>query len=66
MQEFKVQGMTCNHCVMAVKKSILQADEKAKVDVDLPSGAVKVESTLTSAQIADRIVDAGYAVTSGR
>lgn len=66
MQEFKVQGMTCNHCVMAVKKSIKEADAAAKVDVDLPTGSVKVESTLTSAQIADRITDAGYAVTSGR
>lgn len=66
MQEFKVQGMTCNHCVMAVKKSIMEADAAAKVDVDLPTGSVKVESTLTSAQIADRITDAGYAVTSGR
>lgn len=66
MQEFKVQGMTCNHCVMAVKKSVQTADAQAKVDVDLASGTVKVESGLSADQIAERITQAGYVVVSGR
>ena len=31
---FQVQGMTCGHCEMAVKKAIARLDPDAKVEID--------------------------------
>ena len=40
---FQVQGMTCGHCEMAVKKAIVRLDPEAKVTIDRPAGKVEVE-----------------------
>ena len=31
---FQVQGMTCGHCEMAVKKAVLRLDAHAQVQID--------------------------------
>ena len=43
---FQVQGMTCGHCEMAVKKAIVRLDPEAKVTIDRTAGKVEVESCL--------------------
>jgi copper chaperone len=63
MYEFRVDGMTCSHCVSAVTRSVLHADGAAKVKVDLFANLVHVESTTDIDVIKDAIIDAGYAVT---
>lgn len=65
MYEYTVEGMSCNHCVMAVKKSVGAADPAAKVEVDLATQTVKVESTAAKEVIASRIEEAGYPVLAG-
>jgi len=60
MTSFDVRGMTCGHCVKAVTASIHEIDPAAKVDVDLASGVVKVESGRPADAIAKAIVEAGY------
>jgi copper chaperone len=60
MQRFNVQGMTCGHCVKAVTTAIKDEDSAAVVQVDLPTGEVQVESTLTAEQIIGLIVAEGY------
>ncbi len=63
MYELHVEGMTCNHCVSAVTKSVLHVDGAARVKVDLPANTVHVESTADLGVIKDAIIEAGYPVT---
>ena len=41
---FTVTGMTCGHCVASVTEEVTKIDGVTGVDVDLPTGAVKVTS----------------------
>jgi len=61
MAEFKVEAMSCGHCVRAVTEAIRAADPAAKVDVDLTSKAVRVESSRPRAELAQALAEAGYA-----
>lgn len=64
MYEFKVEGMTCNHCVQAITKSLTKLDSRAKVNVDLASKLVKVDSVEDPKTLAAEIEEAGYTVVS--
>lgn len=66
MYEFTVDGMSCNHCVMTVKKSVAATDSTAKVEVDLKTKKVTVESNIDKAVIAASIEEAGYPVLAGK
>jgi copper chaperone len=66
MYEYTVRGMTCNHCIMAVKKSVEAVDPSATVEVNLATQKVKVESKASRDVIAARIEEAGYPVLAGR
>lgn len=63
MIEFQVEGMSCQHCVAAVTKAIREQDGNARVDVQLESGRVRVESNAHADALRAAIVDAGYTVT---
>lgn len=62
MTEFQVQGMSCQHCVAAVTRSIQEIDPSAQVRVDLENGKVAVDSTQPEQALKDAIDDAGYTV----
>lgn len=64
MVELHVEGMTCNHCVNAVTRSVKAVDANAQVNVDLASGRVRVESAALPHDISAAIEDAGYTVSS--
>lgn len=59
-----VQGMTCQHCVMAVKKGVGAVPGVSTVDVNLSQGLVVVESdeSVSRDDITVAIEDAGYDV----
>lgn len=61
-QVFDVQGMTCKHCVKAVTQAVQQLDPQARVQVDLDTRQVEVESGQTREAIAKAIADEGYTV----
>lgn len=61
MQVFKVQGMTCAHCVRAVTSAIQGQDPTAQVQVDLAKGEVKVQSQLEAEKVVGLIEEEGYA-----
>lgn len=63
-QTFKVTGMTCQHCVGTVQKAILKTDNTAKVQVELPSGLVSVNSSLPRSALIAAIEEEGYKVVS--
>lgn len=62
-KEYKIEGMSCNHCVMAVEKELnkLNIDYK-KVNI----GSVKLEfdpKKVSEEEIKNSIKDAGYSVS---
>ena len=61
MQVFRVEDMTCGHCVSTITKAIKAADKDAKVTIDLARHLVMVEPTEADAQaLSDAIAEAGY------
>jgi copper chaperone len=60
MQEFNVQGMSCQHCVAAITRAVQALDSDARVQVDLPAGRVSIESVLPEAELLRVLVDEGY------
>jgi copper ion binding protein len=64
MTTLKVKGMTCQHCVMAVKKALGFLDGVRNIDVDLSKGEVKLENSkgLAADKIREAIENAGYQV----
>jgi copper chaperone len=59
---FQVQGMTCGHCEMTVKKAIARLDPEAKVEIDRSTGKVDVHSSKAREEIAHAIADEGYEI----
>ena len=58
----KIEGMSCQHCVMAVKKEIQKLDVQ---NLDVKIGEVIVEfdeSKVNEDQIKDAVKEAGYIV----
>jgi Cu+-exporting ATPase len=64
MYELTVEDMTCKHCVGRVTKAVQEIDRQAKVDVDLPSKKVKIDSGADLDAIAKAIDAAGYPVSA--
>ena len=65
-QTFQVTGMTCGHCVAAVKEEVGAIAGVTDVAVDLASGDVTVASgrELTTAEVAAAVDEAGYELAS--
>ena len=59
---FDVQGMTCGHCEMAVKKAVMRLDPQAHIDIDRGHNKVVVQSEQTRESVAHAITDEGYQV----
>jgi len=62
MQLFKVQGMSCGHCVRAITQAVQARDQAAEVQVDLAAGEVRVASRLPAAEVIEAIAEEGYTV----
>lgn len=61
----KVQGMTCQHCVKAIEKSVGKLSGVAEVAVNLANGQVDVhmdERQVVEAELRAAIESAGYQV----
>ncbi|WP_137820364.1 heavy-metal-associated domain-containing protein [Pseudomonas sp. 2FG] len=64
MQRFKVQGMSCGHCVRAITQALQARDPLAEVQVDLAVGEVRVASQLPVTEVLQAIQAEGYTVTA--
>jgi copper chaperone len=60
--EFKVEGMSCQHCVAAVTRAIQEQDAGAQVQGDLPAGKVAIQSAASIDTLKAAIDEAGYTV----
>ena len=63
---FTVSGMTCDHCVRAVREEVGAIPGVTAVDVDLASGQVTVEAEapVDPTAVAAAVDEAGYEVVS--
>lgn len=69
MSTYKVTGMTCEHCVAAVRSEIAGIEGVTGVDIDLVAGGtstVTVTGGATDDQIAAAVDEAGYAMANPR
>jgi copper chaperone len=58
-----VEGMSCNHCVMAVTKALKELNGVSNVNVDLSSKKVEIEGeNLVDEKLKEAVEDAGYDV----
>jgi copper chaperone len=63
MIELTLPTMTCGHCVKTVTTTVQQVDAAAKVQIDLPTHLVRIESTRPAADFAKALAEEGYAST---
>ena len=62
MLSLKVSGITCGGCINAVTRAIQSQDPDAKVQADLATQTVSLETSLSQAQASQLITDAGFPV----
>jgi copper chaperone len=65
-QEFRVEGMSCGHCVQAVRSELTALAVVSDVEVDLESGTATVVSSepLDHEAVVAAIDAAGYELAS--
>jgi copper chaperone len=63
---FTVTGMTCEHCVGAVREEVGRIPGVTEVAVDLPSGVVTItsEQPVSADQVRAMVDEAGYEMAS--
>ncbi len=66
MYELLVEGMSCNHCISKVTRSVKQVDNAAKVDISLATKTVRIESMADVDEVCAAITDAGYPATTAK
>lgn len=58
-----VEGMSCNHCAMAVTNALKELEGVTNVNVDLDNKKVEVEgANLVDEQLKEAVEEAGYDV----
>ncbi len=66
---FEVKDMTCGHCVSTITKAVEAVDHGAKLQIDLATHLVTIDTTeADAAALSDAIKEAGYtpvAVSAG-
>lgn len=62
MLSLKVSGMTCGGCINAITRAVQSQDPQAKVQADLATQTVNLETSLSSEQANQLITDAGFPV----
>ena len=60
--EYRVEGMTCEHCKLSVTEEVSDVAGVQRVEVDLPTGRLTVIGDVDRPSIAVAVSDAGYKV----
>lgn len=60
MQEFVIQSMSCGGCASRIAQAVKNLDAKAKIEVDLPTKTLRVDSTEDRASVTAALTEAGY------
>jgi copper chaperone len=62
--ELEVKDMTCGHCAGVITKAVKDIDAQAKLDVDVATRTVHIESAHGAADFLSAIEEAGYTPTA--
>jgi copper chaperone len=62
VQEYVVEGMTCEHCVLSVTEEVSEVAGVEGVEVDLASGRLVVSGEATDESVREAVAEAGYSV----
>ena len=60
MYQLKIEDMSCGHCASLVTKAVKSVDPSARIDIDLGTRQVLVDSRCELADISDALAEAGY------
>jgi copper chaperone len=60
MIEMTLPTMTCGHCVRTVTKAVHDVDAQAKLEIDLPTHVVRIDSTHPRQEFAAALAEQGY------
>jgi copper chaperone len=63
MTELKIDGMTCGHCVAAVKKALEDVPGVTGAQVELATGRARVEGEPALDALLAAVQDEGYQAT---
>jgi copper chaperone len=60
MIELTLKDMTCGHCVRTVTQTVQKLDPQARVEIDLPSQRVKIETQQPPEAVRQALAEEGY------
>ena len=60
MIELTIDAMTCGHCEKIVKQTVQKLDPQARVDVDLSTKKVRIDSVRDAQSIREALAEEGY------
>jgi copper chaperone len=60
MIELNVASMSCGPCVQAVTQAVKSVDPNARVEVDLPTHKVRVDTNESRDKVVAALTEAGY------
>lgn len=60
----RVDGMTCQGCAEAVRRTIRRLDPEAEVAVDVEHGRVTARTCAQSLDVAEALTKAGYSASA--
>lgn len=60
----RVDGMTCEGCAGAVRRTIQRLDPHAEVAVDVAQGRITATTRAQSLDVAQALTEAGYTATA--
>ena len=60
MIELKLDTMTCGHCEKVVRQTVQKLDPQARVDVDLATKQVRIDTAHDAQAIRDALAEEGY------
>ncbi|WP_334143204.1 heavy-metal-associated domain-containing protein [Rhabdothermincola sp.] len=65
-QTFRVEGMTCEHCVAAVRDEVARVRGVGEVDVDLATGRLTIlaDEVIDAEQVRAAVRSAGYEIAA--
>lgn len=65
-QTFRVEGMTCDHCVAAVREEVSRVKGVAEVDVELATGRLTIigDDAIDTDEVRAAVRNAGYEIAA--
>ena len=60
MIQFQVNDMTCGHCAATITKAVKAIDAAARIDIDVATHRVQIESATSRDALEGAIRSAGY------